>query len=150
MLDERAQVQRRVLLVLVACGWFLGLAAQVAVRLGTGYMDVSPPQLLLGALLCAGAGALVHLGDTTRRPRHSALAGVAMIASIVLGYALLTALLWNPSWAGGGETPQSLLLEAPIWIGVPLLAGAGCGALGWYAADRLAHLRRTSARPPRS
>ncbi len=139
MSSDRFHAQRGALAVLLAGGWMLGLAAQVAVRLWTGFMDVTPPQMLLGLLLCAGSGALVRLGDRTRGPRRGALAGVAMVASVILGYAVLTALLWKPAWSGGeGETPQTLLLEAPFWIGVPLVVAAACGALGWYAADRLA------------
>ncbi len=139
MSNDRFHDQRGVLVVLLACGWMLGLAAQVAVRLGTGFMDVAPPQMLLGLLLCGGSGALVRLGDRPHGPRRGALAGLAMLVSIMLGYAALTALLWNPAWSGSdGETTQSLLLEAPFWIGVPLVVGAAGGALGWYAADRLA------------
>jgi hypothetical protein len=44
----------------------------------------------------------------------------------------------NPVWSEGeGETWFSFLLEAWFWIGVPLAIGAGSGALGWLATDRL-------------
>jgi hypothetical protein len=46
----------------------------------------------------------------------------------------------RPSWPkqDGGETWLSLLLEAPYWIGVPLLVVGGFGALGWLAARGIA------------
>jgi hypothetical protein len=127
------------LIALLVAGWLLGLAVQVAIRLATGYMDVFVGQMLLCLLLCFGAGAAAGLGAkegwTTRR---GALAGIGMIGSILAGYVALTAVTWNPLWSerGNGETWLSFLIEAPFWIGLPLLTGAAMGALGWIAIAR--------------
>ncbi len=139
MRTDRLWTTRLALLALLGAGWLLGLVIQMAIRVLTGYMDVVPPQLLLGVLLCFGAGAAARVLDPVRRgARRGALAGITMIASIVAGYVVLTILFWNPGWAqGGGETWHSALIEAPFWIGVPLVTGAGFGALGWCAADRV-------------
>jgi hypothetical protein len=129
-----------VLIGLLAAGWLVGLVSQVMTRVNTGYMDVWPPQILLGILLIFGAGAVARMVDPVRRTwRRGSLAGIGMIAVIVAGYALLTVLLWNPMWseADNGETWFSMLIEAPFWIGVPLLTGAVFGALGWRVADRV-------------
>jgi hypothetical protein len=153
--DARSGRRGRVaLLALLAAGWLLGGAIQVATRALTGYMDVLPPQLLLAVLLCVGAGAAARMLDPVRRTaRRGALAGIGMVGSIVAAYMVLTAVLWNPTWAEqDGETWFSLLIEAPFWIGVPLLAGTGFGALGWWVADRVMPGRRdpSSSRRPGS
>jgi hypothetical protein len=140
MHDGRVRAIRIALLGLLGAGWLLGLASQVMARVQTGYMDVWPPQILLGVLLCFGAGAAERIVDPVRRGmRRGAIAGMAIIAAIIVGYVLLTVLMWNPIWSGqDGETWWSLLIEAPFWIGVPAAIGAGFGALGWYVADRIA------------
>jgi hypothetical protein len=130
-----------VLLGLLGVGWLAGLVSQVMSRLQTGYMDVWPPQLLLGIGLIFGAGAAARLVEPVRRTwRRGAAGGTAIVASIVVGYAVLSVLLWNPAWTERaeeeGETWFSLLIEAPLWIGVALLTGAAFGALGWWVADR--------------
>jgi uncharacterized membrane protein HdeD (DUF308 family) len=130
------------LLGLLGAGWLAGGVAQTITRLQTGYMDVWPPQLLWGVLLIFGSGAAARVIDPVRRSwRRGSLAGMAMIGSLVVGYTILTVVLWNPEWPEraaeqDGETWFSLLIEAPFWIGVPLLAGALFGGLGWRVADR--------------
>jgi hypothetical protein len=146
---DRARATRLALLGLLAVGWLLGLAIQWAIAVRTGYLDIFPPQMLLGGVLCLGAGAAERVLDPVRRnAKRGALAGIAMIVTIVVGYLVLVALLSEPSGAGdGGETWLTLLLEAPFWIGVPLVTGAGCGALGWHAADRRTGPGRPASRP---
>jgi hypothetical protein len=127
------------LVVLLLAGWITGLVVQVGTRVTTGYMDVLPPQLALGVLLCLGAGAAARMLEPERRTaRRGAIGGLAMLGSIVAGYTILTILAWNPDWGAGdgGETWFSLLIELPFWVGLPLLVGACFGALGWVAADR--------------
>lgn len=137
--DRVVRATRLALLGLLGAGWLLGLVIQGTTAVRTGYLDVYPPQLLLGVLLCLGAGAAARVIDPVRRTaRRGAVAGIAMIVSIVVGYMLLVALFWDPSHAGeSGETWYTLVLEAPFWVGVPLATGASFGALGWYAADRV-------------
>jgi drug/metabolite transporter (DMT)-like permease len=150
MRNDRVRATRIALLGFLGAGWLLGLVSQVITRVQTGYVDVWPPQILLGVLLCLGAGAAARVVDPVRRTKkRGALAGIAMIASILVGYLLLTLLIWNPIWSeeSGGETWWSLLLEAPFWIGIPAAIGAGMGALGWYAADRIAGPSWPAARP---
>jgi hypothetical protein len=146
---DRARATRLALLGLLAVGWLLGLAIQWAIAVRTGYLDIFPPQMLLGVVLCLGAGAAERVLDPVRRnAKWGALAGIAMIVTIVVGYLVLVALLSEPSGAGeGGETWYTLLLEAPFWIGVPLVTGAACGALGWRVADRRTGSGRPAARP---
>jgi len=124
---------------LLCAGWLLGLAIQWASMARTGYADIYPPQMLLGVLLCVGAGAAERLVERVRRTaRRGAPAGVAMLVSILLGYFVLAALYVDPGLAAeSGETPLSMLLEAPFWIGIPLVTSAAAGLLGWHAADRL-------------
>ena len=136
---DRAHATRLALLGLLAVGWLLGLAIQWAIAVRTGYLDIFPPQMLLGVLLCLGAGAAERVFERVRRTaRRGALAGVAMLVSILAGYLVLAALYVDPGRAAeSGETPISLLLEAPFWIGIPLVTSAASGLLGWHAADRL-------------
>ena len=148
-----ARSKRGALFGFLGAGWLLGLVIQVATRVQTGYMDVSPPQLLLGVLLCLGAGAAVRVVDPmARRARRGALAGRAMFGSIIVGYALLAVVLWNPAWteraAQQGEGWYSTLLEVPFWIGIPLAVAAGLGVLGWHAAGRMTARSRQAAPPP--
>ncbi len=123
---------------LIGIGWLLGLAAQVATRFWSGYMDVSPPQLLLGALLCGASGAAAYRTSRGRRgPAEGALAGGALAASIVVGYAALAVLLWNPAWSEAGEQQwQGVVLEVSLAIAVALTLGAACGFVGWRLAAR--------------
>jgi hypothetical protein len=134
------------LLALICGGWLLGLAVQVLTRQQTGYMDVFPPQILLGVLLCAGAGAAARLlGPAEQTWKRGALAGLAMLGSIIAGYIVLSIATWNPAWSEGeGETWFSFLLEAWFWIGVPLVVGSGFGALGSVLADRMVRAQSTS------
>lgn len=129
-------------LAIMASGWLLGLAAQHAVITATTYADVSPQLLLLGMALCTLGGVAARLlAPASRRIRDGMLAGVGTLLAILAGYATLIALhadLFAAHEGGGGETWFSLLLEAWFWIGVPLVASAGLGALGWLASDRLA------------
>jgi hypothetical protein len=131
------RVGRMVLLLLVA-GWLLGLIVQVAVYVSTGRLDVLPPSILLGIALCAGAGATERLCDAAPpRARRGVSAGIAMVSSIAIGYVLFVSVVSGPTSDGaGGETWLSLLLVAPLWIGIPAVAGAVFGAFGWLLADR--------------
>ena len=130
---------RIVLFGLLCAGWLLGLLTQWASMAQTGYADVYPPQMVLGILLFVGAGAAERVFERVRRTaRRGALAGIAMLVSILAGYLVLAALYVDPGRAAeSGETPISLLLEAPFWIGIPLVTSAASGLLGWHAADRL-------------
>jgi len=133
------QAGRIVLVGLLCAGWLLGLLTQWASMAQTGYADVYPPQMVLGILLFVGAGAAERVFERVRRtaPR-GALAGMAMLVSVLLGHFVLAALYVDPGLAAeSGETPISLLLEAPFWIGVPLVTSAASGLLGWHAADRV-------------
>ena len=134
-----AHAGRIVLVGLLCAGWLLGLLTQWASMAQTGYADVYPPQMVLGILLFVGAGAAERVFERVRRTaRRGALAGVAMLVSILAGYLVLVALYLDPGRAAeSGETPISLLLEAPFWIGVPLVTSAASGLLGWHAADRV-------------
>jgi drug/metabolite transporter (DMT)-like permease len=138
-MSGRQKVARNGLLALLGAGWLVGLGSQVSTRQQTGYMDVFPPQILLAVLLCLVAGAAARIADRTRRSwRRGSLAGMAMLGSIIGGYLLLTVVMWNPVWSEEeGETWFSFLLEAWFWVGVPLAVGAGFGAVGWVAVDRL-------------
>lgn len=128
----------RLVIVLLAVGWLVGLAVQLVTRAATGYMDILPPQLILGLFLLAGAGAAIRLARPDSTPRAGAITGMAMLGSILIGYALVMALTWNPLWDEGesGETWFTFLLEAWFWVGVPLVAAASLGWLGWRTADR--------------
>jgi hypothetical protein len=130
---------RIVLVGLLCAGWLLGLLTQWASMARTGYADIYPPQMVLGVLLFVGAGAAERVFERVRRTAlRGALVGVAMLVSILLGYLVLAALYVDPGRTGeSGETPVSLLLEAPFWIGIPLVTSAASGLLGWHAADRL-------------
>ncbi len=130
-------LRRQRLAWFIGVGWLIGLLAQVATRLWSGYMDVSPPQLLLGALLCGGAGAAVRGTLRGRRSVDGLLGGAGLAASIVAGYAALTAVLWNPAWSAGGADPwQGAVLEALVAMSVALVLGAACGLIGWRIAAR--------------
>jgi hypothetical protein len=132
---------RTALVLALAAGWLAGLAMQIMTRAWSGYMDILPPQMILGVLLCFGAGSAARALDRVRGSAwRGAIAGVAMLGSIIAGYALMVAIAWNPIWneGDGGETWFSLLIELPFWVGVPLVAGSTCGALGWIVVDRLA------------
>jgi hypothetical protein len=132
---------RTALVLALAAGWLAGLGVQVLTRAWTGYMDIFPPQMILGALLCFGAGFAARALDRVRRSaRRGAIAGVAMLGSILGGYAAMVAIWWNPTWNddGGGETWFSMLIELPFWVGMPIVVGSICGAAGWMIADRLA------------
>lgn len=131
---------RIILIVGLASGWLIGLLAQRSTVEQTNYMDISPALLVLGAVLCALAGAAARIGaPTLHRIRIGALAGIGMLVSILLGYAGL-AIAYADRFAQGGadgETWWSLLLESWFWVGVPLVVSATLGSIGWVVADRL-------------
>ncbi len=115
---------------LIGIGLLFGLAAQVATRFWSGYMEVSPPQLLLGALLCGASGAAAYRTPRGGRgPAAGAAAGGALAGSIVVGYAALAVLLWNPAWS-------ATVLEVSLALTVALTLGAACGFVGWRLAAR--------------
>jgi hypothetical protein len=127
------------LVVLLAVGWLAGGLVQWILAANTGYGDIVPPLMLLGLLLCAGAGALLRLIDAGGTLRAGVLAGIAMAATLVAAYALLMFLALGPDRfvQGDGETWWSLLIELPFWLGIPTLISAAVGGLGWLTADRL-------------
>jgi hypothetical protein len=135
----QAPAARAIIPGVLAAGWLVGLVGQRQIAVDTGYLDVSPPLLLLGLLLFlfAGMSARVLLPNVRRRAA-GALAGVAVLAAILVGYGALILLYIDPSrFSEGGETWFSLLLESWFWIGVPLLLSSGLGAVGWWLADRV-------------
>jgi hypothetical protein len=135
---DRARTTRRALGVALVVGWLLGFAIQVAVWAATGWVEVLPPSLLLGLALCAGAGSMARLVDDAPRARRGAVAGIAMVASIAAGYAVFVSVVSGPTSDGaGGETWLSLLLEVPLWLGIPAVTGAVLGAFGWHGADHV-------------
>ena len=145
-----ASAGRLVLLASLVGMWLIGLAGQRSIVEGTGYLDVSPELLVLGIVLCTLAGAVARaIAPRHRRVRIGALAGIAMIGTIVTGYLLLAVAYGDRFDSGeGGETWFSLLLESWFWIGVPLVVSAILGAIGWVAADALDRLARRPARLP--
>jgi hypothetical protein len=122
-------------LILLAVGWLIGLIGQRAIVEATGYMDVSPPLLLLAIVLCIGAGIASRLLVPYRTVRAGALAGVAMVAAVVVGYGALV-FAYRDRFVGrdSGETLGSLLLESWFWVGIPIVIGALLGAGGWLVA----------------
>ena len=138
---------RTIMVAGLAFGWLIGLLAQRSIVEGTGYLDVSPALLVLGAFLCALAGAAARIGAPAhRRLRVGAFAGIGMSVSIVVGY-LGLALAYADRFTAnaGGETWWTLLLESWFWIGIPLVVSAALGTLGWSVADRM---DRFGARAP--
>ena len=133
----QAPVARAIIPGVLAAGWLVGLLGQRQVAVDTGYLDVSPPLMLLGLLLFlfAGMSARVLLPHVRRRAA-GALAGVAVLAAVLTGYLVLAVVYLDPSrLTDGGETWCSLLLESWFWLGIPLLVSAGLGAVGWWLAD---------------
>ncbi len=131
------------LLSSLAAGWLLGFAIHGSSAAATGWGDVPSSLLLLGALLCAAAGAVAwFVAPSHRRLRIGALAGGLMVVSFVAGN-LLVAILWvDPAhMVERGETWFSLLLESWLWVGIPLVAGVALGIGGWKATDMVAHPR---------
>jgi hypothetical protein len=63
--------------------------------------------------------------------RSGARAGATMMLFLIGPYLILTALILTPSADMGGETWLSLLLEAPLWIGMTFGSGALLGVIGW-------------------
>jgi len=147
--DSTALAVRIFLVVVLAGGWLAGLVAQRAGVDATGYMDITPPLMLLGMGLCALGGALVRtIVVTGRRARDGVLGGIATLATIVAGYLVLMIAYWDRfDTSEGGETWWSLLLESWFWVGVPLVVSGILGGLGWLAVDAL---DRLAARPARS
>jgi hypothetical protein len=131
--DTKRIALRVVLLGVLGAGWVAGLLGQRAIVEETDYLDISPPLLLLGTGLCVLAGAAARLvARRSRGLRTGALAGVAMMATMVAGYVGL-ALAYADRFDAdaGGETWFSLLLESWFWIGVPIIVSAMLGAVGW-------------------
>lgn len=132
------------LIALLAIGWLVGLLGQRQIAASTGYLDISPELMALGLALVTLAGAAARvLLPSARRVRAGALAGVALLVSVLAGYVVLAALYLDPDAPeAAGETWYTLLLESWFWVGVPLLVSAALGALGWALADWLG--RRSS------
>jgi hypothetical protein len=139
---------RIVLLGALGVGWLAGLVGQRAVIEATGYADIMPPLMLLGISLCALAGAVARVLAPRRRRRAGAVAGLAMMVSMVGGYILL-GVAYADRFAGreSGETWYTLLLEAWFWIGVPVVLSSALGVLGWSAVDVVLRLTGRAARP---
>jgi hypothetical protein len=148
MRPPTAAAVRIILVGGLTTGWLVGLLGQRSIVEETGYLDISPQLMLLGIVLCALAGAVTRvLATRHQRVRFGALGGIAMMVSMVGGYLLLVlayADRFNPDESG--ETWFSLLLEAWFWIGVPVVASAVLGSIGWLAADALGRVTRRSAR----
>lgn len=94
---------------------------------------LSNAELALVSVGCAYAGGAAWvLAPHHRQARYGALAGVLMFASwiivLLVGQALTGTLDLT---AGGAETPFSLLIELPFWLGVPLIVAALLGAAAW-------------------
>jgi hypothetical protein len=131
---------RIILIAGLAVGWLVGLLAQRSIVEQTNYMDISPSLMVLGLALCGLAGAAARIGlPNLHRLRTGALAGIGMVVAIVLGYAGLVIAYADrfTKNAADGETWWSLLLESWFWVGVPLVASATLGTIGWVLADRL-------------
>lgn len=129
---------RRVALGLLTAGWALGGAIHLASVLATTWGDIGPELLLAGVILAFGAGMAVRLGWPARTQRWGAIGGLLMGAAIMAGTIVIDVFLVMPYHAGdSGETPFSLLIEAPFWIGIPSAVAAGMGWLGWQLARRV-------------
>jgi hypothetical protein len=124
------------------------LAILVVVWLGTwldyeaasqhGSVGIPNEVLLAGLAMCVYAGALARLaGRRGRRTWAGAAAGAAMIASYVGGSIAIELAHGGLGPMAEGETPFSLLIELPLWLGVPFLVGAGCGVVGWLVVNAL-------------
>jgi hypothetical protein len=81
--------------------------------------------MLLGAVLCGYAA--YWLGNW----KWIALPLLAMAVEIICAVPLV---MRNQ---GAGETPVSVILEAPFWTGIPTFIGAGVG----YLAKRIQRLK---------
>jgi hypothetical protein len=139
-----------VVLVVLGVGWLAGLFGQRAIVEATGYMDVSPPLLVLAIVLCFGAGVACRLLLPYRTARSGALAGVAMVVTVVVGYGSLV-FAYRDRFVGrdSGETAWSLLLESWFWLGVPCVMGALLGAGGWLVASAALRLGGRDPAPRR-
>ena len=122
--------------ILLAVGWTIGFLVQLALGLASGYADIFPPQMLLGIALCFGAGLRERLNVQAGSWRRGARAGATMMLLLIGPYLILTAIILTPSPDAGGETWLTLLLEAPLWLGLTFGSGAMFGALGWRVGAR--------------
>lgn len=122
--------------ILLAVGWTIGFLVQLALGLASGYADIFPPQMLLGIALCFGAGLRDRLNVQAGSWRRGARAGATMMLLLIGPYLILTAIILKPSPDAGGETWLTLLLEAPLWLGLTFGSGALFGALGWRVGAR--------------
>jgi hypothetical protein len=122
--------------ILLAVGWTIGFLVQLALGLASGYADIFPPQMLLGIALCFGAGLRERLNAQAGSWRRGARAGATMMLLLIGPYLILTAIILKPSPDAGGETWLTLLLEAPLWLGLTFGSGALFGVLGWRVGAR--------------
>ena len=122
--------------ILLAVGWTIGFLVQLALGLASGYADIFPPQMLLGIALCFGAGLRERLNAQAGSWRRGARAGATMMLLLIGPYLILTAIILEPSPDAGGETWLTLLLEAPLWLGLTFGSGALFGVLGWRVGAR--------------
>jgi hypothetical protein len=122
--------------ILLAVGWTIGFLVQLALGLASGYADIFPPQMLLGIALCFGAGLRDRLNVQAGSWRRGARAGATMMLLLIGPYLTLTAIILKPSPDAGGETWLTLLLEAPLWLGLTFGSGALFGVLGWRVGAR--------------
>lgn len=58
-----------------------------------------------------------------------------LVPPLAMGVELLFAIPATLIAPGGGETPFSVILEAPFWTGFPALLGAAIGAATRWARD---------------
>lgn len=120
--------------LLLILGWLAGLVAQVVVAVTTGYGDLFPPQLFLALALCFGAGYRARQINPKIAASRCALAGAQMMGILVVGYFIVALITLGPDTGSSGETWFSLLIEAPFWIGIPLITSSAAGMLGGRVA----------------
>lgn len=132
--NRKEECEMRTVDLLLILGWLAGLVAQVVIAVTTGYSDLFPPQLMLALALCFGAGYRARQIDPSVAASRCALAGAQMMGILVVGYFIVALITLGPDTDSGGETWFSLLLEAPFWIGVPLVTSSVSGYLGGRVA----------------
>jgi hypothetical protein len=120
-------------------GWLAGAVIHNNYIKQTGYGDITPSLMAFGLVLFIWDGVTIRtLFPAESRARFGALGGALTMVAIYLGELALTFINRDPKAGGGGETWFSFLMEAWFWIGIPIAISSALGALGWYAADRLA------------
>ncbi len=134
----------------LAGGWLVGFGVHGSAAAASGWGNVPGEAMLLGIVLCAWSGVVAYLvAPAHRRRLYGALAGLLMVASFVAGN-VLVAMLWvlpQRQGLGEGETWFSLLIELPFWLGLPIVGSLALGAVGWSAAELVAHPHHI--RPPK-